>query len=181
MRQNPYGSRTMPNPHCERIAMAACDPRQRALFGGAWLAGYAAALAGARIDTLTLGALTGARGLADVSDGVRRYPMFDVAKALARMAGATRLVCAGVNPREIACVAARDAQGQLHLLIANLTDSRQEVRFDLRGITDAPLQALAIDEQSLQGKGSDEPFRLLPAEQRITLNPFACVIATTDK
>jgi len=181
MRQNPYGSRTMPNPHGERIAMAACDPRQRALFGGAWLAGYAAALAGARIDTLTLGALTGARGLADVSDGVRRYPMFDVAKALARMAGATRLVCAGVNLREIACVAARDAQGQLHLLIANLTDSRQEVRFDLRGITDAPLQALAIDEQSLQGKGSDEPFRLLPAEQRIPLNPFACVIATTDK
>ncbi|MBN3756185.1 hypothetical protein G3N95_24815 [Paraburkholderia sp. Tr-20389] len=176
MRQNPYGSRTMPNPHGERIAMAAGDPRQRALFGGAWLAGYAAALAGARIDTLTLGALTGARGLADVSDGVRRYPMLDVAKALARMAGATRLACAGVNPREIACVAARNARGQIHLVIANLTGSTCFVRLDLYG---DPLHVAMIDAMSLQ-HGNNTPLRLHGAEP-IALRPFACVIASTDK
>jgi hypothetical protein len=175
MRQNPYGSRTMPNPRGERIAMAAFDPRQRALFGAAWLAGYAAALAGARIDTLTLGALTGARGLADVSDAVRRYPMFDVAKVLARMAGAMRLACTGVDPSEVACVAARDAHGHLHLLLANLTGSNRSVRLDLQD----PLQAVVIDEVSLQGQ-KHTPLQLSGAE-RIALRPFACVLATTDK
>ena len=173
MRQNPYGSRVMPNPHGERIAMAACDPRQRALFGGAWLAGYAAALAGARVDTLTLGALTGPRGLADVSNGVRRYPMFDVAKALAGMAGATRLTCAGVNPREIACVAARDAQGQAHLIVANLTGSTRAARFDLRGMTSGELRAVMIDEASLRSKVN------MSRAASLRLRPFACLIATT--
>ncbi|SIT51528.1 conserved hypothetical protein [Paraburkholderia piptadeniae] len=174
MRQNPYGSRVMPNPHGERIAMAACDPRQRALFGGAWLAGYAAALAGARIDTLTLGALTGARGLADVSDGVRRYPMFKVAKALARMAGATRLMCVGVNPREIACVAARDAYGHIHLVIANLTDASHAVRLDLRDMIRGSLDAVVIDEVSPQGRE-----KRLASGERIEVRPFACLIATS--
>ncbi|HWT37022.1 MAG TPA: hypothetical protein VN289_12105, partial [Paraburkholderia sp.] len=179
MRQNPYGSRTMPNPHGERIAMAASDPRQRALFGGAWLAGYAAALAGARVDTLTLGALTGARGLADVSDGVQRYPMFEVAKALARAAGARRLACAGVSPREIACVAARDARGQMHLMVANLTGSTHSIRLDLLGLARDPLHAMVVDGASLQGE-KHAPSRLSPGE-RMTLRPFACVIATTGK
>ncbi len=181
MRQNPYGSRTMPNPHGERIAMAACDPRQRALFGGAWLAGYAAALAGAHIDTLTLGALTGARGLADVGNGMQRYPMFDVAKALARMAGATRLACAGANPREIACVAARDARGRLHWIVANLTGSPRSVRLDLHGIAGEPLRsAVVTGEQSVQGKGNVETPCLSP-DKPVTLHPFACVIATTGQ
>ncbi|MEX3934880.1 hypothetical protein AB4Y32_24340 [Paraburkholderia phymatum] len=176
MRQNPYGSRVMPNPHGERIAMAACDPRQRALFGGAWLAGYAAALAGARIDTLTLGALTGARGLADVSDVVRRYPMFEVAKALARMAGATRLMCTGVNPREIACVAARDAHGQIHLVIANLTDAARAVRLDLRDMIRGSLDAIVIDEVSLHGRE-----KRIAYGERIELRPFACLMAASGR
>lgn len=173
MRQNPYGSRVMPNPHGERIAMAGCDPRQHALFGSAWLAGYAAALAGARIETLTLGALTGARGLADVSGRVRRYPMFDVAQALARMAGATRLTCAGANPREIACVAARDAQGDVRLIVANLTDSMRTARLALRGVTSQQFQASMID-----GTPTLSTVTLLQAEP-FKLPPFACLIATT--
>ena len=55
MRQNPYGSRVMSNPQSERVAMTGDDPRQRGLFGAAWLAGYAAALDGARLERLTLG------------------------------------------------------------------------------------------------------------------------------
>ncbi|ADG19792.1 conserved hypothetical protein [Paraburkholderia atlantica] len=52
--------------------MAGFYPRQTALFGDAWFAGYAAALEGVRIDTLTLGAWTEERGLADVSDRMYR-------------------------------------------------------------------------------------------------------------
>jgi D-apionolactonase len=149
MRQNPYGSRVMPNPHRERIAMAGFDPRQTALFGGAWLAGYAAALEGARIDTLTLGALTGERGLADVSDGVTRYPIYAVARVLAAMSGSDRLpvAVAAAQRSAIACIAARDGQGRVRVVVANLTDRAHTVRLTLRGGT-VSFHALISDEET---------------------------------
>lgn len=186
MRQNPYGSRVMPNPDRERIAMAGADPRQQALFGGAWLVGYAAALAGARLETLTLGALTGARGLADISQGVSRYPAFHVAKALARMGGMRRLHCEGGDPRQIACVAARDDDGGVRLLVANLTDVTQTVRFELRGTTRGDPKALLLDEESAWAAAvptattatlTDKPVSLA---QPITLRPFAILIASPE-
>jgi hypothetical protein len=128
MRQNPYGSRVMPNPHRQRIAMACDDPRQHAQFGAAWLAGYAAALAGAGLECLTLGALTGPRGLASAAEETRRYPIFYVAQALARMAGKPRLVCHARHPREVACVAVRDERGNLKGVLANLTSQPRTVR-----------------------------------------------------
>ncbi|MGF6644777.1 D-apionate lactonase [Paraburkholderia sp. GAS82] len=128
MRQNPYGSRVMPNPHRQRIAMACEDPRQHAQFGAAWLAGYAAALAGAGLECFTLGALTGPRGLASTAEETRRYPIFPVAQALARMAGKTRLICHVSHPRELACVAVRDERGNLEGMLANLTSQPRTVR-----------------------------------------------------
>jgi hypothetical protein len=99
--------------------------------------------------------------------------MFDVARALARMAGATRLTCAGANSREIACLAARDAQGHVHLIVANLSSSTRTARLDLLNVPSGRLNALTIDEQlarSTYTMQSGEPF---------TLRPFACLIATT--
>ena len=63
MRQNPYGSRTMENPNSERIAMASWDPRQDSLFAAAWTIGYAARTDEAKLEVLTIGALTGPFGL----------------------------------------------------------------------------------------------------------------------
>jgi D-apionolactonase len=124
MRQNPYGSRVMPNPHEERIAMAGNDPRQRTPFGAAWLAGYAAALEGASIETLTLGALIGPRGLADTASN--RYPMFEVAKFLAKVSGWDRLVVSNDSGAEIVRLAARDQHGNVRTLMANLTESERK-------------------------------------------------------
>jgi hypothetical protein len=94
------------------------------------------------------------------------------------MAGAARLGCAGVNPREVACVAARGARGHVHLVIANLTASPVSIRLDLPDATRGPLQAVVIDEVSLPG-GQPMPLRMSAAE-RIALRPFACVLATTN-
>jgi D-apionolactonase len=180
MRQNPYGSRVMPNPDRERIAMAGLDPRQQALFGAAWLAGYAAALSGARLETLTLGALTGARGVADVAQCVSRHPMFHVAKALARMSGMKRLRCEGVDPRKTACVAVRHRDGSAQLLIANLTDVAQTLRFELRGTARGDPRAAVLDEESALAAAHDAallaaaPFSFA---QPVTLRPFAVLIA----
>ncbi|APA89710.1 hypothetical protein BJG93_30025 (plasmid) [Paraburkholderia sprentiae WSM5005] len=177
MRQNPYGSRVMPNPHRERMAMAGFDPRQTALFGGAWLAGYAAALEGARIDTLTLGALTGERGLADVSDGVKRYPMYEVARALAAMAGSDRLAVAvaAAERSAIACLAARDAQERIRIVIANLTDSEREVRLTLRGGT-VSFHAFICDEKTVREKDVMPVPAQVDLTRPVLLRPYAFVI-----
>ena len=113
MRQNPYGSRTIPNPNRGRIPMASEDPRQEGRFAAAWTLGYAAATEEARLDTLTLGAVTGPFGFLG-SDGPR--PVFDAVAALARLAGAPRRAC-GTSPQgKVAAICAGDV-----LLLANLT------------------------------------------------------------
>jgi hypothetical protein len=113
MRQNPYGSRTMPNPHRERIAMAMLDPRQDGAFAAAWTVGYAAATAEGALDTLTLGALSGPLGVIG-DDGPR--PVFAAVAALAGMAGDPRRACRSAAPDTVAAVASADT-----ILLANLT------------------------------------------------------------
>ena len=49
MRHNPYGARVMENPANVRITMTDRDPRQTSLFAAAWMIGYVAATAEARL------------------------------------------------------------------------------------------------------------------------------------
>ena len=132
MRQNPYGSRTMPNPARERIAMAASDPRQDGRFAAAWTIGYAAATEGAALDTLTLGALTGPLGLIG-EEGTR--PVFTAVAMLARMAGLERRACRSSAPDKIAAVAAGGM-----VVIGNLSADVQEVRIGERRFSLRPFE-----------------------------------------
>jgi hypothetical protein len=113
MRQNPYGSRTIPNPDGSRMPMARNDPRQDGRFAVAWTLGYAAGTEDARLDTLTLGALTGPLGLLGQS-GPR--PVFDTVAALAALAGMPRRACRTLVPDKVAAICAGGT-----LLLANLT------------------------------------------------------------
>lgn len=137
MRQNPYGSRTMPNPARERIAMATADPRQDGHFAAAWTIGYAAATEGAALDTLTLGALTGPLGVLGEEEP---RPVFAAVAMLARMAGLERRVCRSSAPDKIAAIAAGGM-----MVVANLTADVQEVRVGERNLS---LQPLEIAETS---------------------------------
>lgn len=85
MRQNPYGSRTFPNPDGARICMTHDDPRHRAAFGAAYALGLATALAPADIAVWTPAELYGPRGLWQ-SDG-QLVPLAHVVRQLARCAG----------------------------------------------------------------------------------------------
>lgn len=127
MRQNPYGSRTMPNPERRRLPMATVDPRQDGRFAAAWTIGYAAATDVAQLDTLTLGALTGPLGA--IGDAGPR-PVFAAIRHLAALAGQPRLACSVSQPDKVAVLCAGD-----NLLLANLTDLPCPVRVADRPFT----------------------------------------------
>lgn len=84
MRQNPYGTRTIPNPDNERICMAHDDPRHRGAFGAAYVIGLACALAPAGLSVWTPAALYGPRGVIS-DDG--QWPISAALKGLAQSAG----------------------------------------------------------------------------------------------
>ena len=132
MRQNPYGSRTMPNPARERIAMAMADPRQDGRFAAAWTIGYAAATEGAALDTLTLGALTGPLGVLG-DEGPR--PVFAAVAMLARMTGLERRECRSSAPDKIAALAAGGI-----VVVANLTADVQVARIGERELSLRPFE-----------------------------------------
>jgi len=116
MRQNPYGSRTMPNPDRKRVPMAADDPRQDGLFAAAWTIGYAAAVAPAGLELLTPAAFSGPRGV--IADDTVR-PVFHAMEWLAAGADAETVIVENDDPA-LAVLATRREE-RLTLLIANLS------------------------------------------------------------
>lgn len=84
MRQNPYGSRTLPNPNRERLCMTDDDPRHHAQFGAAYVIGLATALASANIEIWTPAALYGPRGVIGKGEA---YPLAAPLRTLASLAG----------------------------------------------------------------------------------------------
>ena len=85
MRQNPYGSRTIPNPGRGRVCMTEDDPRQDGAFAAAWTLGVAAQIATAGLAVWTPAGLTGPRGLLRADGSLR--PLGAVVAALAARAG----------------------------------------------------------------------------------------------
>ncbi|RJE86593.1 hypothetical protein [Paracoccus onubensis] len=81
MRQNPYGSRTIPNPGHARICMTDDDPRHRGAFGAAYALGLATALAPHDIAVWTPAAVLGARGISG------SWPIVRVLRQLAALTG----------------------------------------------------------------------------------------------
>jgi D-apionolactonase len=136
MRANPYGAAPMPNPDNRRIAMAINDPRQRGLFGAAWYLGYAARLAAAGVEALTLSAPLGPFGVvharADYPQpwfderGERVYPVYHVLRGLAAAVGKPHLETTISNGSTVQGVAWRVDRSTV-LWLANLTGEAQRV------------------------------------------------------
>jgi hypothetical protein len=120
---NPYGASTTPNPDNLRSTMVTSDPRQRALFGAAWAAGYLARAAQGGVDGVTLMAPTGPFGT--VGERSAR-PAFRVLQGFAALAGASVLQTASSAPQDLlACAAER--RGRRVLWLANLTPNARKI------------------------------------------------------
>jgi hypothetical protein len=117
--------------------MAINDPRQRGLFGAAWNLGYAARMAVAGVDALTLSAPVGAFGVVYARTdfpqpwfdqrGAAVYPVYHVIRGMAAAAGLPRLTAEASNGSAIQAIAYREDRGTV-LWLANLTGEAQRVR-----------------------------------------------------
>ena len=137
---NPYGASTTPNPENRRIAMVTNDPRQTALFGAAWAAGYLIRAAQGGIDAVTLLSATGPAGVAG-GDGSR--PAFAILQGFADAAGAAIVQTTSSRPQEVlACCA--EQRGRRVLWIANLTPIAKQI--EVKGFRAA--SASVVDERS---------------------------------
>ncbi|MER9947609.1 hypothetical protein [Mesorhizobium sp. M0047] len=125
MRQNPYGGATKPNPGGQRIAMADSDPRHAGLFAAAWTIGYAARVAPAGLEMLTLSSFTGPFGVLassgePVAEGSPR-PIFRAIKGLCEMAGLAHVAARTSDETKVLALAGRSASGETIAWLANLT------------------------------------------------------------
>jgi D-apionolactonase len=159
MRQNPYGSATKDNPAGRRIPMANVDPRHNGQFGAAWTLAYAATVASAGLEVLTLSTLVGPSGLmagegeATVQGDLR--PLAHVLARLCALAGELVHAVETSRPDALLGLASRE-----RLLLANITTKPQTVAL--------PAQPREV---SLIGAGSSD----LPAGDQIVLPPYGCV------
>ncbi|MGS0740894.1 D-apionate lactonase [Glaciimonas sp. GG7] len=167
MRQNPYGSRTMPNPDQLRIPMASSDPRQQGLFGAAWLVGYAAQVASAGLAVLTLGGLVGPRGVLDQSE---RTPQFHVIAGLAQLAQAALMTCRSTHPEKILAIAGIDRQGRTSMWVANLSASLQSCHIDGQ-IPTGLATMMVLDEDGYQA----QELRAAQDGCLLELLPYGCI------
>ncbi|MCV3205120.1 hypothetical protein OHD62_08885 [Mesorhizobium sp. YC-39] len=133
MRQNPYGGATKDNPGGQRIAMADRDPRHAGQFAAAWTIGYAARVAPAGLEQLTLSAFTGPFGVLaasgePVAEGQPR-PIFGAIKGLCDLAGLAHVATSTSDETKVLALAGRSASGETIAWLANLT--ADEVRVDV--------------------------------------------------
>lgn len=159
MRQNPYGSATKDNPAGGRIPMANADPRHNGAFGAAWALAYAATVAPAGPEVLTLSTLAGPFGLvADEGEATPRGGLRPLAHVLARLgslSGAMLVTVETSRPDALLGLATTD-----RLLLANITRDMQAV----------VLPALPRKVSLIGGDGAE-----LPAAERIGLPPYGAV------
>ncbi|WP_136619400.1 MULTISPECIES: D-apionate lactonase [Mesorhizobium] len=125
MRQNPYGGATKPNPGRQRIAMADRDPRHAGLFAAVWTIGYAARVAPAGLEQLTLSSFTGPFGVLassgePVAEGSPR-PLFRAVKGLCELAGLAHVAARTSDETKVLALAGRSASGKTIAWLANLT------------------------------------------------------------
>ena len=180
-RMNPYGPGVVPNPEDERVCLAQTDPRQRGLFGAAWLLGLAAAAAEAELAAVCLASLTGPQGLV-CGTGDRRpsghpaaqvVPAYHVLKGLAVRSSCRRLKTTSGDPTTIASLGVESDDGT-ELWMANLTARRQRVKIEgWRG----PAKIHLIDETrfaaSLQASLLTSSGIETKRAEDLTLGPYA--------
>ncbi len=167
------------------------DVRQPALFGAAWTLGSFAALAGGGADGLTYYDTQGPAGVVESAAGSPSpeeffsrpdtpYPLAVVLADACGLAGRPIRPLRGLDPAELAGIAAGSADGGSSVLLANLTPQTREVRVGVPGAGPAP-RARVLDEHSFAAAAADFPgflasrtgLSVSEGVVTVTLHPYA--------
>ena len=126
MRQNPYGSVTKDNPGLSRIPMANIDPRHNGQFGAAWVLAYAATVASAGPEVLTLSTLAGSFGLvAGGGEPVAKGKLRPLGHVIARLGALAGKTYHAVETSRPDAVVGFGVPGSV--LLANITPANQRI------------------------------------------------------
>jgi len=185
-RDHPHGATFTPNPDNERICLAKAGPRSRALFGAAWLLGYIATFAHTGIESLTVGAPTGPRGVIyrrtnnkqpyfDSLSGPAVFPAYHIAAGLMNSAGQHLVESISSDDQQVCCFAHCNKAGTT-LWIANLTARDQNVRV---GGGKGAMFGTILDESSFR-MTTTRPLEFQQSwramSHNLTLKPYAVAI-----
>jgi D-apionolactonase len=181
MRANPYGEAPLANPLNIRQAMNRSDPRQRGLFGAAWMVGYYARFARGGAAAITLGGAAGDFGLVHTPGADAKpwydehgglYPAFHVFKGLSAMAGRSAVDVHSSAPRTVQAIGSV-VDGELQVWVANLSATVQSIEL---GPTVSSSVAM-LDERSFVAAARDpnamEGWQQPCSSQSICLGPYA--------
>lgn len=162
-RDNPYGTTTSSNPDNGRVPLAENDPRQRGLFGAAWVLGYIAAFAHGGAEAVTIGAPTGPRGIVyrradhaqpwfDELEQPAVYPAYHVIQGIAAASRRPLVATEISEPAALAALAWR-AEDETVLWLANLTAAERDVA--LAGMKHDAARLRLLDEDSFVAATTD--------------------------
>ena len=157
-RRSPLG-RQPASDGSRRLALARRDPRNRALFGAAWVLGYLAQLVATDIDALTLMSLTGDAGISREPDPASGFPGLHPAFfVLKELAGATQARRVSVSHPDRIAALALERGGRCELWIANLESVPVCVSFN--GWNAVDTMVLDLHGWRLYASGTqDQPWR----------------------
>jgi D-apionolactonase len=188
MRDNPYGAVPAENPGNIRQAMNRVDPRDRALLGAAWYAGYMARAARAGVEAVTLAAAAGPSGIAYLRqahaqpwfDEVRpaAMPSFQAVAAFCPLQGAALLQTEVDSGAQVQALAAEGPQGRT-LVLANLTATEQQLHIE--GVS-GPVRARVLDETTFE-EACTSPFSVTDHgvdSGELTLSAYALAVLVQD-
>ena len=178
-RDNPHGKTSTPNPGNERICLVRSDPRERGLFGAAWMLGYVASLVPIGVEAVSFGAPTGPLGIIhrrgeavlpyfDALADQTVYPAYHVLAGLARGSGAKRVEATSSDDATLRCIAYR-GRGATLLWLANSSAERQVARVGHGGVK--PF-GIVLDEASFV-RATTEPFAFQAETRSLDLSRLA--------
>lgn len=192
MRDNPYGRVPAENPHNVRQAMNRVDPRERALIGAAWYAGYLAHAGRAGLAAVTLAAIGGPSGIVVTPQveprpwidaaGVPLVPSYQVIRAHTGLAGGAVLETESDAPGALQVLAVRKA-GAHFLTLVNLTPEERLVRLEGPGLES--LVGRRLEEENFEAACRDPDLlvegRGEPLGREVRLGAYAVLCARSDR
>jgi hypothetical protein len=149
------------------------------LFAGAWTVGSAKQLAEAGAASVTFYETTGWRGIKETDQGCPLpevfasfpgmvYPVYHVLADLADLKNGEVVTCRSSDPQKVQALAIL-LEGDLHILIANLTPQSQDCSIGPLG--EGLVKARSLDTSSAQTRDMPVPAATLS----LTLCPYSVV------